>query len=139
MTRRSRIPLILAVVTASGCAVAVPGSTPGGARARLSPTDRDPVGFLLLNRDSIGLADSVVQRLVQLNLRLFRRNQALQITIDSLMRDVRDEPRGRGDSTGIPTEVRERLQPLTSRILRQTAAVKDTAWAMLTDTSDTRS
>ena len=139
MTRRSRIPLILAVVTASGCAVAVPGSTPGGARARLSPTDRDPVGFLLLNRDSIGLADSVVQRLVQLNLRLFRRNQALQIQIDSLLRNVRQEPRGRGDSAhAMPPEIKQRLDPLNAQIFSQTAAVKDTAWSWLTETQRAR-
>ncbi len=127
--RKNLAPLLL--VAAAACAIGVPAGPPGGSMARFSPTDRDPVGFLLLNRDSIGLADSTVQRLVQLNLRLFRRNQPIQNQIDSAMRDVRLNARNRGDSTAIPQDVRTAIGPLAAQIRAQTAAVKDTAWSWL--------
>ena len=100
--------------------------------ARFSPTDRDPVGFLLLNRDSLALPDTTVQRLVQLNLRLFRRNQALQNQIDSAMRDVHLKPAQRGDTTALPPDVRAVVTPLAAQIRAQTSAAKDTAWGWLT-------
>jgi hypothetical protein len=107
--------------------------------ARFSPTDRDPVGFLLLNRDSLALPDSTVQQLVQLNLRLFRRNQPLQNQIDSMMRDVRfSRRREPGDSSAIPAEIRDAARPLAQQIRTQTAAVKDTAWTLLTATQRER-
>jgi hypothetical protein len=126
--------LMLAIfLAAAACALGVPAGPPGGRMARFSPTDRDPVGFLLLNRDSIGLPDSTVQRLVQLNLRLFRRNQPLQNEIDSAMRDVHLNTRERADSSAIPEDVRARIGPLAAQIRSQTAAVKDTAWSWLNE------
>jgi hypothetical protein len=111
----------------------VPSGPPGGRMARFSPTDRDPVGFLLLNRDSLALPDSTVQQLVSLNLRLFRRNQPLQNQIDSMMRDVKfSRRREPGDSSAIPAEVRDAARPVAQQIRAQTAAVKDTAWSWLT-------
>lgn len=133
-TTRPRVILTVVFVVAAGCAMGMPSGPPGGYAARFSPTDRDPVGFLLLNRDSLALADSVVQRLVQLNLRLFRRNQALQNQIDSAMRDVRVNRREPSDSSGIPLPVREFVQPLSAQIRTQTIAVKDTAWSWLDET-----
>ena len=129
MSTRRVLPGLLLALTA--CAIGVPAGPPGGRAARFSQTDRDPVGFLLLNRDSLGLADSTVQRLVQLNLRLFRRNQPLQNQIDSAMRDVHLNRRERADSSAIPSDVRTVITPLAAQIRAQTAAVKDTAWAWL--------
>jgi hypothetical protein len=126
--RRTRLAVVLLL---AGCAIGMPAGPPGGRTARFSPTDRDPVGFLLLNRDSLSLADSVVQRLVQLNLRLFRRNQALQNQIDSAMRDVKVERRAPVDSSKIAPGIREFVEPLSAQIHAQTAAVKDTAWSWL--------
>lgn len=125
------MPAGLGLATACIVAACLPSGPPGGPMARFSPTDRDPVGFLLLNRDSLALHDSTVQRLVQLNLRLFRRNRPLQNSIDSMMRDVRFNRRAPLDSSRIPEEIRERAQPLSAQIRTQTAAVKDTAWAWL--------
>ena len=121
------------ITLAAACAIGVPAGPPGGRAARFSQTDRDPVGFLLLNRDSLALEDSTVQRLIQLNLRLFRRNQALQNQIDSAMRDVHINERQRGDTNAIPQDVRAVVSPLAAQIRAQTAAVKDTAWSWLTD------
>lgn len=124
------VPILLAA-TLAACVTTGP---PGGRLARFSPTDRDPVGFLLLNRDSLALPDSTVQRLVQLNLRLFRRNQPIQNQIDSIMRDVRPTRRTEpGDSSAIPQEIRDRARPLAAQIRAQTAAAKDTAWALLSE------
>ena len=123
----------------AACAPPVTVGQPGGRTARFSPVDRDPVGFLVLNHDSIGIPDSTVQSLVQLNLRLFRRNQALQNQVDSMLRGVRmDRRTDRPDSTAIPQDVREHMDPLLNQIHEQTAAVKDTAWAMLTGEQRTR-
>ena len=130
---------ILGVALLSACAMGMPVGQPGGREGRFSPTDGDPVGFLVLNRDSLGLPDSTVQRLVQLNLRLFRRNQPLQNTIDSLMRDVKFNPRAeRPDSSTIPADVKDRVAPLATQIREQTAAVKDTAWSWLSDAQRTK-
>lgn len=126
--------LIVSAAVLSACAPPVTVGQPGGRMSRFSPVDRDPVGFLVLNRDSLGIPDSTVQQLVQLNLRLFRRNQALQNQIDSMTRDVRmDRRTERPDSSAMPQDVRDHVVPLQTQIRDQTAAVKDTAWAMLTD------
>jgi hypothetical protein len=126
--------VIASVALAALCAACIPQGPPGGPMARYSPTDRDPVGFLVLNRDSLGLPDSTVQRLVQLNLRLYRRNQPLQNQIDGMLRDVRYNRREPlTDSSAIPDSLRERILPLQTQIRTQTAAVKDTAWSWLTE------
>jgi hypothetical protein len=112
------------------------GGLPPGASPMGMPASRDPVGFLLQNRDSIGINDVVTQQLVQLNLRLFRRNREAQLHLDSILHNVRIDQRAalRGDTTRqMPDSLRERAAPWQAQIETQTAAVRDTAWAMLTD------
>jgi hypothetical protein len=93
----------------------------------------DPIGELLEDRDSLQLADSVVQQLVQLNLRLFGRNAPLRIRLDSMFADVRMDPRAeRGDTTAITPELRQRIAPILAQLRQQTDAARDTAMAMLT-------
>ena len=97
---------------------------------------RDPVGFLLQNRDSIGINDALTQQLVQLNLRLFRRNREAQLHLDSILHGVRIDQKAalRGDTTNqMPDSLRNRAAPWRAQIATQTAAVRDTAWAMLSD------
>jgi hypothetical protein len=122
-----------------GCGPA-PGSSGGGLPPGASPmgmpASRDPVGFLLQNRDSIGINDAVTQQLVQLNLRLFRRNREAQLHLDSILHNVRVDQRAamRGDTTNqMPDSLRDRVAPWRAQIETQTAAVRDTAWAMLND------
>ncbi|HEY2804909.1 MAG TPA: hypothetical protein VGI92_03535 [Gemmatimonadales bacterium] len=134
MRTSDRLLLVSLALALAACAPPITTGQPGGRLARYSPVDRDPVGFLVLNRDSLGLPDSTVQRLVQLNLRLFRRNQALQNQIDSMMRDVHVTVRNQQtDTSSIPSDVREHIDPLRDQIHAQTSAMKDTAWALLTD------
>ncbi|MFI5207514.1 MAG: hypothetical protein ACHQU8_02670 [Gemmatimonadales bacterium] len=91
----------------------------------------DPIGFLLESRDSLHLADSTVQHLVRLNLRLYGRNAAVQMNIDTIMRDARFDPTQR-DTTRMSPELRARLDPLIALRREQTAAARDTAYALLT-------
>ncbi len=136
---RTAHPILVLALGLAACAPPVTVGQPGGRTARFSPVDRDPVGFLVLNRDSLGIPDSTVQNLVQLNLRLFRRNQALQNQVDSMLRGVRmDRRTERPDTSAVPQDVREHMSPLLDQIRSQTAAVKDTAWAMLTDEQRTK-
>jgi len=133
---------VLILVLAAACGPA-PGPSGGGVPRGATPafmlSDRDPVGFLLQFRDSLGLSDSLTFQLSQLKLRLFRRNQEVQLSMDSLMRGVRIDPRdARRDSTAVPDSVRVRIAPLRQRIRLQTAAAKDTAWAMLTELQRSR-
>jgi len=104
------------------------------------PASRDPVGFLLQNRDSIGIDDAVTQQLVQLNLRLYRRNGEAQLHLDSILHGVRIDQRAlmRGDTNQVPDSLRERAAPWRAQIQEQTAAVRDTAWAMLTPDQKSR-
>lgn len=99
------------------------------------PASRDPVGFLLQNRDSIGINDALTQQLVQLNLRLFRRNREAELHLDSILHGVRIDQKAtlRGDTNQVPDSLRDRTAPWRARIATQTAAVRDTAWAMLSD------
>lgn len=127
------------LLAAIGCGPA-PGSSGGGLPPGASPmgmpASRDPVGFLLQNRDSIGINDAVTQQLVQLNLRLFRRNREAQLHLDSILHNVRIDQRAalRGDTARqLPDSLRERAAPWRAQIETQTAAVRDTAWAMLSD------
>ena len=117
------------------------GGLPPGASPMGMPASRDPVGFLLQNRDSIGINDAVTQELVQLNLRLFRRNREPQLHLDSIMHNVRVDQRAvlRGDSTRqLPDSLRDRAAPWQAQIESQTAAVRDSAWAMLSDDQRTK-
>lgn len=138
------ILLTVTLLTSGASAVAqIPGAVPGANPAPATPQRvddtlattammrLDPIGDLLERRDSLELPDSVVQRLVQLNLRLFRRNRAVQMRIDSLM------PR-QGGSLGRTAarpsqEVMDRAAPLIAQLRAQTAAARDTALAWLTD------
>lgn len=116
------------------------GGLPPGASPMGAPASRDPVGFLLQYRDSLGINDAVTQQLVQLNLRLFRRNREAQLHLDTILRAIPIEQRARmrADTTQIPAEVRERAAPWRDLITTQTAAVRDTAWAMLTEDQQAR-
>ena len=111
------------------------GGLPPGASPMGMPASRDPVGFLLQNRDSLGINDAVTQQLVELNLRLFRRNREAQLHLDSLLHNVRINERAalRGDTNQVPDSLRVRAAPWRAQIETQTAAVRDTAWAMLND------
>lgn len=91
----------------------------------------DPIGFLLESRDSLHLPDSTVQQLVRLNLRLYSRNAALGMSIDTIMRAERFDPTQR-DTTRMSPELRARLDPLVALRREQTAAARDTAYALLT-------
>jgi len=116
------------------------GGLPPGASPMGMPATRDPVGFLLQYRDSIGIDDATTQSLVQLNLRLFRRNREAQLHLDTIVRGYSAEQRAavRNDTTLLPDSVRNRAAPWRSLIQTQTAAVKDTAWAMLSDDQRSR-
>ncbi len=89
----------------------------------------DPIGTLLENRDSLHLTPELRQRLVQLNLRLFRRNRAVQLRIDSLVPPPPDPP-ARAERPS--PAVQEQLAPLYARLRAQIAAARDTALEMLT-------
>ncbi len=89
----------------------------------------DPIGTLLENRDSLHLSPDLRQRLVQLNLRLFRRNRAIQLRIDSLLPPPRETP-GRVERPS--PQVQELLTPLYAQLRAQVAAARDTALEMLT-------
>ncbi|MFI5280538.1 MAG: hypothetical protein ACHQU1_08590 [Gemmatimonadales bacterium] len=91
----------------------------------------DPIGFLLESRDSLRLADSTVQQLVRLNLRLYSRNAEVQMGIDTIMRAEHFDPTQR-DTTRMSPELRARLDPLVTLKREQTAAARDTAYALLT-------
>ncbi len=89
----------------------------------------DPIGTLLENRDSLHLTPELRQRLVQLNLRLFRRNRAVQLRIDSLLPPP-PEPPGRAERPS--PAVQDQLAPLYAQLRAQIAAARDTALEMLT-------
>lgn len=105
-----------------------PGATPVG----LLP-DRDPIGFLLQWRDTIGIADSTALQLSRLNLRLFRKNNEVMLRVDTLLRSVGIDRRGSRDPMPVPDSVQQRLAPLREQFLSQIAAYRDTARALLTD------
>jgi hypothetical protein len=114
------------------------GAPPAPAASRLM--ELDPVGSILERRDSLRLADSQVTRLVQLNLRLFRRNRQLQLRIDSLLPDwagpdlfgpapsERDTP-----ASSTPDSVMARVRPLMEQMRANSRAARDTALALLTE------
>ena len=137
-----RITLILlAAAGLAACATQHPNSDvppggmggPGEPAMMMAGRGMDPIGELLEDRDSLQLPDSIVQRLVQLNLRLFGRNAPLRIQLDSVFADVRLDPRAeRGDTTAISPEMRQRIAPILAQLRAQTDAARDTAMAMLT-------
>lgn len=109
-----------------------PGTTGPGARDSLAfwlQPSSDPIGTLLENRDSLHLSPDLLQRLVQLNLRLFRRNRGVQLRIDSLLPPPPEAP-GRMERPS--PQAQELLAPLFAQLRAQIAAARDTAWEMLT-------
>jgi hypothetical protein len=138
-------PIPLALLMAAAPALAqVPGAPAGGgydrgvqqrgadsAMAPLMGVGLDPIGAILEVSDSLHLADSVKQRLVQLNLRLFRRNRQVQMRLDSMMPRQSAAP-GRSPQRP-PPEVMERAAPLIAQLREQSAAARDTALAMLSE------
>lgn len=138
MNRRARWVGAVALGALASCGPP-PGVSGGGVPPGATPmdllSDRDPIGFLLQWRDSIGISDSSTLQLSRLNIRLFRRNGEVQLRMDTLLRGERIERRSamRADTTLIPDSLRARLAPLRELIAMQTAAARDTARAMLTD------
>jgi hypothetical protein len=140
--RMSRATLmVFAAAAVLGCATQRPNSevAPGGMGGPGEPAmmmagrGMDPIGELLEERDSLKLADSVVQQLVQLNLRLFGRNAPLRIRLDSMFATTRIDPRAeRGDTMAISPEMRGRIAPTLAQLREQTDAARDTALALLT-------
>jgi len=136
-----RTTLILLAAALAGCATQRPNADvppggmggPGETAMMMAGRGMDPIGELLEERDSLQLPDSVVQRLVQLNLRLFGRNAPLRIQLDSVFADVRVDSRAeRGDTSAISPELRQRIAPILAQLREQTDAARDTAMAMLT-------
>ena len=129
--RRTWVAAALVLAACGG-----PPQPPPGAGAegplRMGGLPGDPIGFLLETRDSLHLADSTVQQLVRLNLRLYQRNAAIQMGLDTLMRNARFDPLRSRDSTTMPAELRAAVRPLLTMRDEQTAAARDTAYALLT-------
>jgi ribosomal protein L17 len=124
----------VALAAALGACGGAPNPPPGAGAmgpSAMGGAPGDPIGFLLESHDSLHLADSVVQQLVRLNLRLYQRNAALQMSVDTIMRNARFDPTQR-DTTRMSPELRALIQPLITQRRDQTAAARDTAYAMLT-------
>ena len=130
MLRAATATFAFVLAACGGAPNPPPGAGAVGPLAMGGPPG-DPIGFLLESRDSLYLADSTVQQLVRLNLRLYSRNAVVQMAIDTIMRDARFDPTQR-DSTRMAPELRARLEPLITLRRDQTAAARDTAYALLT-------
>ncbi len=133
MTARHTAAALSAALMLAACGGA-PNPPPGaGAQGplRLGGPPGDPIGFLLESRDSLHLPDSTVQQLVRLNLRLYSRNAALQMSIDTIMRAERFDPTQR-DTSRMSPALRARVDPLITQRRDHTAAARDTAYALLT-------
>jgi hypothetical protein len=133
---RSRVAAATAalalLVACGGPPAPPPGATAPGPLT-IGGAQGDPIGFLLEARDSLHLADSTVNQLVPLNLRLWRRNAAVQMSVDTIMRNARFDPRTMArDTTAMPADLRALLDPLFEQRRAQTAAARDTAYALLT-------
>jgi hypothetical protein len=159
-TRRTRASA-LAAILALGLALPValpaqerPAAPPGGTRPGMSAMD--PVGFLLENRDSLRLADSVVMQLVRVNMRLFRQNRQLQMRIDSLlpagmagmagmggpagMGGTTEPQRGGSSPEGqaLPDSVLALIRPLAARMRENARIAQEAAMALLSDSQQVR-
>ena len=124
----------VALATTLGACGGAPNPPPGAGAmgpSAMGGAPGDPIGFLLESRDSLHLADSVVQQLVRLNLRLYQRNAAVQMSLDTIMRNANFDPTQR-DTTRMPADLKVRVQPLITLRQDQTAAARDTAYALLT-------
>jgi len=119
------------VLAACGGAPNPPPGAGAEGPLRIGGPPGDPIGFLLESRDSLHLPDSTVQQLVRLNLRLYSRNAAVQMSVDTIMRDAHFDPTQR-DTSRMAPELRARLDPLIAQRRTQTAAARDTAYALLT-------
>lgn len=91
----------------------------------------DPVGFLLENKDSLRLAQDVVNELVRINLDLFRRTRPIQRRIDSIMPPPNPDIARPLRRTPSP-EQREALGPLLAQRLGERRRARDAAYALLT-------
>jgi len=132
MTTRVSVT-VLAALMAAACYVPAPAPR-GPAPGMLA--EQEPVSFLLERAQRLQLADSVIQQLARLNLRLYGRNRPLQVGIDTLI--ARPGERSRPDPEHMPPETRARVDSLTAQIRANHTAAKDTAWAMLTEVQRTR-
>ena len=122
----------------AGCFGPAPGVSGGGVPPGATPVamlaDRDPIGFLLQWRDTIGIDEGTALQLSRLNIRLFRRNTEVRLRMDSLLRDAGIDRRNAAVNPNIvPDSVRALLLPLRDQIVTQTGAARDTARAMLTE------
>ncbi len=127
-------PVALALVVLVACAPAggPPGGlAPGGPGALVA---RDPIGFLLENRDSLRITDGVRDSLVRLNLRLYVRLRPIDAALDTLLFDGRDPLGGSraGSQPSVPAAQRPLVDSLRARRAVLVAAARDTAWALLT-------
>jgi len=118
-----------AAATVAACIVPAPaphGPAPGAL------AEQEPVGFLLERAQYLGIADSMIERLARLNLRLYSRNRPLQVQIDTLI--ARPGQRASPDAEQrMPPELRAHLDSLAAQIRANNIAARDTAWSMLTD------
>ncbi len=137
MTRSTpkALPALPAVCLAAAIAACMPVRPPAGPPPAMLAED-EPVAFLLERRDSLRFSEDVSLQLVRLNSRLFRRNQPLRFTVDTILDRAghRARPGMRPAAEDqLPADVRERVAPLLDSIRVNAAAVRDTAWAMLTE------
>lgn len=129
-TTAAALTVAILLASCGGASNPPPGAGAEGP-LRMGGAPGDPIGFLLESRDSLHLPDSTVQQLVRLNLRLYSRNAAVQMSVDTIMRDARFDPTRR-DTSRMTPELHARLDPLITQRREQTAAARDTAYALLT-------
>ena len=142
MFDHTRWVCVFALSALAGCAPA-PGVSGGGVPPGATPVamlpDRDPIGFLLQWRDTIGLDESTTLQMSRLNIRLFRRNTELQLRGDSILRANRIDRRNAAVNPNIiPDSIRAILIPMREQIATQTAAARDTARSWLTESQRAR-
>ena len=136
--RIRRVYVGLSFTLLAGCFGPAPGVSGGGVPPGAMPItmlpNRDPIGFLLQWRDTIGIDEGTALQLSRLNLRLFRRNTQVQLRMDSVLRAAGIDKRNAAVNPNIvPDSIRAILAPLRDEVVTQTGAARDTARAMLTE------
>ena len=122
--------LTLLLLTLAAC---VPMGPPAGPPPN-HLAEEEPVAFLLERRDSLDLSDATINELVQLNSRLFRRNQPLRFAVDTILENAGKPRRTPGrEQPELPPELAGRIEPLLSQIRVHADAMRDTAYALLSE------